>query len=327
MRGCDARAAAAPAAPAAFDARALLADCTLCPRRCHADRTSGRRGACGEGAGLRLARAALHFWEEPPISGKAGSGTVFFSGCSLRCAYCQNAQIASGEVGRAVSVERLAEICLEQQARGALNVNFVTATHFAPLVVEAVSMARARGFSLPVVWNTSGYETRGTIGLLAGTVDVWLSDFKYAAGEVAARYSAAPDYPNVASAALDAMHAAAGAPAFDAADGCDAHAGRMTRGVVVRLLLLPGRLDDAFAVVRLLAAKPYAADLTLSLMSQYTPMPGVGARFPELAAPVDADDYDALVDYALSLGFARSFMQDGAAAADSFIPAFDYAGV
>ena len=309
------------------DVRELLADCALCPRECHVDRTAGERGACGQGAELALARAALHFWEEPPISGAAGSGTVFFSGCALGCAYCQNAPIASGKVGRAVSVERLAEIFLEQQGRGALNVNLVTATHFAGQVVEAVELARGRGFTLPVVWNTSGYETPVTVKLLASTVDVWLADFKYASSDLAARYSHAPDYPRMASAALDAMYAASGAPTFDFVPGCDSETGRMTRGVVVRLLLLPGHLDDAFAVLRLLAAKPYADDLTLSLMSQYTPMPGIGARFPELAAPVDPDDYDALVDYALSLGFTRSFMQDGAAAADSFIPAFDYAGL
>ncbi len=307
--------------------RELLADCALCPRECHVDRTAGERGVCGQGADLALARAALHFWEEPPISGVAGSGTVFFSGCALGCAYCQNAPIASGEVGRAVSVERLAEIFLEQQGRGALNVNLVTATHFTPQVVKAVELARERGLILPVVWNTSGYETPATVKLLANTVDVWLADFKYASADLAARYSHAPDYPRIASAALDIMYVASGAPAFDFVPGCDSETGRMTRGVVVRLLLLPGCLDDAFAVLRLLAAKPYADDLTLSLMSQYTPMPGVGARFPELAGPVDPDDYDALVDYALSLGFTRSFMQDGAAAADSFIPAFDYAGI
>ena len=329
-----------------------LASCTLCPRACGAARAQGHVGVCGQGAQVRLARAALHFWEEPPISAQAGSGTVFFSGCCLRCVYCQNASIADGSVGRAVSVRRLAQIFLELQARGANNINLVTPTHFAVQVREALDAARsglvrpreevlesiaahpeafpfarldAMRLELPVVYNTGGYESVAAIEALAGYVDVFLTDFKYATGELAARYSHVPDYPQVASAALDAMFALVGEARFSHDATQDAQL--MQRGIIVRHLLLPGNLADSLAVMRLLAAKPYAAQLWLSLMSQYTPMPGVGQRYPELARTVAEDDYLALVDYALELGFENSFMQEGGAAEESFIPAFDYEGV
>ena len=309
-------------------------------------------GVCGQSTQVQLARAALHFWEEPPISAQAGSGTVFFSGCPLRCVYCQNASIANGSVGRAVSIPRLAQIFLELQARGANNINLVTPTHFVPQVCEALDVARsgcvrpraevlediaahpkafpfarleAMRLDLPIVYNTGGYESDETIEALAGHVDVFLTDFKYASSEVAARYSHAPDYPQAASVALDAMFELVGEPRF--AQDCAQDALLMQRGVIVRHLLLPGNLTDSLAVMRVLAAKPYATQLWLSLMSQYTPLPGVGQRYPELARTVKEDDYLALVDYALALGFENSFMQEGGAAEESFIPAFDYEGV
>ena len=182
-----------------------LSTCDLCPRSCGVDRAAGERGACGADGRLVVARAALHFWEEPPISGSRGSGTVFFAHCPLRCVYCQNAVIAAGEAGAEVSVERLGEMCLELQEQGALNVNFVTPTHYAPEARAAVAWARERGLALPVVWNTSGYETVAAVRANAGTVDAYLADFKYADAELARRYSHAPDYPEVALAALEAM--------------------------------------------------------------------------------------------------------------------------
>ena len=309
-------------------------------------------GVCGQSTQVQLARAALHFWEEPPISAQAGSGTVFFSGCPLRCVYCQNASIANGSVGRAVSIPRLAQIFLELQARGANNINLVTPTHFVPQVCEALDVARsgcvrpraevlediaahpeafpfarleAMRLDLPIVYNTGGYESVETIEALAGHVDVFLTDFKYASSEVATRYSHAPDYPQAASVALDAMFELVGEPSFT--QDCAQDALLMQRGVIVRHLLLPGNLTDSLAVMRVLAAKPYATQLWLSLMSQYTPLPGVGQRYPELTRTVKEDDYLALVDYALALGFENSFMQEGGAAEESFIPAFDYEGV
>ena len=188
--------------------------CNLCPRLCGARRDSGNRGACGADGAMHIARAALHYWEEPPISGEAGSGTVFFSGCPLHCVYCQNAVIASGGVGPAVSVERLAAICLELQAQGALNVNFVTPTHYTLHIIDAVRLARDGGLRIPVVWNTSGYEREQVVRALEGTVDVYLADYKYADAELARRYSHAPDYPDVAITAIRAMAQQVGEPRF-----------------------------------------------------------------------------------------------------------------
>lgn len=260
-------------------------------------------------------------WEEPPISGESGSGTVFFSGCALHCVYCQNADISNGRIGREVSIERLAEIFLEQQGRGANNINLVTPTHFAPQIVEAIKIARAKGLVLPIVCNTSGYEGAKALAVFDGYVDIYLVDFKYASAELASRYSKAANYPEVADAALDEMYRQVG-PYRE-----DDQTGLAKRGVIVRHLLLPDCLDDSFAVMRLLASKPYIGDIVVSLMSQYTPMPGIADKYPELSGTVDPDDYDCLIDYALDLGIENSFCQEGSAASESFIPAFDYEGV
>lgn len=308
--------------------------CDLCPRACGVDRAAGERGACGADDRLVVARAALHFWEEPPISGERGSGTVFFAHCPLRCVYCQNAVIAAGEAGAEVSVERLGEMCLELQEQGALNVNFVTPTHYAPEARAAVAWARERGLALPVVWNTSGYETVAAVRANAGTVDAYLTDFKYADAELARRYSHAPDYPEVALAALEAMVEEAGRPTFDEVDGEP----RLTGGVVVRHLMLPGALEDSKRVVRLVHER-FGDAVLLSLMNQYTPVLADAAkagdaraaatldRCPELAERVSDDEYELLLDYADELGVEDYFWQQGGAAEDSFIPAFDLSGV
>lgn len=287
------------------------------------------RGVCGEGEAIRLARAALHFWEEPPISGESGSGTVFFSGCPLRCVYCQNEEIASGVIGREVSVERLARIFLEQQGRGALNVNLVTPTHFAPQIREALDLARSNALSdepldLPIVYNTSGYETVEAIESLRGYVDVFLTDFKYASSDLAARYSKAPDYPSVASEALDAMFELVGPVKYDENERGEE---RLAGGVVVRHMLLPGHLSDSKRIMELIASKPYAADLIVSIMNQYTPAQGLARDYPELLGTVSDSDYEELIDHALGLGLENSFMQEGGTASESYIPAFDYEGV
>lgn len=312
----------------------LPTKCDLCPRDCGANRAAGERGLCGADDTLVVARAALHFWEEPPISGSAGSGTVFFAHCPLRCAYCQNAVIAAGGAGRVVSIERLAEICLELQEQGALNINFVTPTHYAPQARTAVALARRKGLSLPVVWNTSGYETVASVEANAGVVDVYLTDFKYASANLAARYSHASDYVDVALAALDAMVEQVGEPSFDEVDGSL----RLMRGVVVRHLMLPGALEDSKRVVRLVHSC-YGDRVLLSLMNQYTPVIAAAAqagnrraadwlrRCPELAFAVPAEEYEALLDYADDLGVQDYFWQEGGAAEESFIPAFDCAGV
>lgn len=298
--------------------------CRLCPRDCGADRKAGVRGVCGASARVRIARAALHFWEEPCISGESGSGTVFFSYCPLRCVYCQNRDIAIGDAGTEVSVRRLARIYLELAAQGARNVNLVTPTHYAPAVVESVALARTAGLELPVVYNTSGYETVEAIGLLDGTVDVYLTDFKYADAQTARRYSNAPDYPEVALAALDAMVAQAGRPVFEEAPDGD-EPPRILHGAVVRHLLLPGHLEESKRVVRLLHER-YGDAVLLSLMNQYTPLRHF-ERYPELNETVPAGDYESLLDYADELGIEDYYWQEGGADSESFIPPFDQTGV
>lgn len=308
--------------------------CDWCPRSCGANRAAGERGVCGADDTLRIARAALHFWEEPPISGEAGSGTVFFSQCPLRCVYCQNASIASGDVGRAIGIGRLSEICLELAEKGALNINFITPTHYRVHAVEAVRRARAKGLALPIVWNTSGYETLSAVDSLADTVDVYLTDFKYADPQRAARYSHAPDYPETALEALEAMVAQTGPLRFeticdDVDPECEPVA-RLTRGVVVRHLLLPGGLEDAKRVVRTVHER-FGSDVALSLMNQYTPVidpcSPSARRMPELLERTRDDDYERLLDFADGIGVEDYFWQDGPAAEESFIPAFDYEGV
>ena len=272
---------------------------------------------------MLVARAALHFWEEPPLSGSAGSGTVFFSHCPLRCVYCQNAEIAAGRAGVAVDVGRLAGICLELQAQGALNVNFVTPTHYSPGIRDAVRIARGEGLSLPVVWNTSGYERVPVVRELAGTVDVWLADFKYADAALAKRYSHAGDYPQVALDAIEAMLDVTGAPAFDEVDGQV----RMTRGVIVRHLVLPGAAGQSKRALELLFSR-FGDAVLYSIMNQYTPVMPASAleRFPELGCRVPDGEYEDVLDFADSLGMGDYFWQQGAAASESFVPTWDFAG-
>lgn len=296
--------------------------CLLCPRRCGVDRTAGVRGACGQTDRLVVARAALHFWEEPPISGEAGSGAVFFGGCALRCIFCQNQEISHGGLGREVSVRRLARMMLELKGQGALNINLVTPSHFAPQVVEATLLARDAGMRLPVVCNTGGYETPETVDLLAQVVDVWLTDFKYASGELAGRLSGAPDYPEAAEAALARMLAhvrAAGGRAED-------EDGRMTRGVIVRHLVLPGHVDDSLAVLGRVW-EVCGNECDLSVMNQYTPNAVCRARGGELARSVSEEEYDAVLFRADDLGFERIWWQEGGTVDESFVPAFDFTGV
>ncbi len=301
---------------------------------CGAKRCEGERGVCGAGADMLVARAALHFWEEPPLSGERGSGAVFFSNCSLRCSYCQNAAIAAGEAGIAVSVERLADILLEQQERGALNINFVTPTHYELRIIDAVARARARGLRIPIVWNTSSYETVPAVRALAGTVDVYLADFKYASAETARAFSHAADYPQVALAAIDEMVHQVGKPQTDEVD-C---APRMTRGVIVRHLILPGHIDESKRAIALLYER-YGDDVALSIMNQYTPLlvdeahagqawaASVLKRYPELAERVSDEEYDDVLDFADELGIEDYFWQEGPAAEESFIPVWDGTGV
>ena len=290
--------------------------CRLCPRACGVDRTAGKTGACRVGAELRVARAALHPWEEPCLVGDKGSGAVFFAGCGLGCVYCQNRAISRGEAGAAITVERLATIFLELQEAGAANINLVTGTQFVPSILPALASARERGLSLPVVWNSGGYETDATLDALSGSVDIFLPDYKYATSETAREYSRAPDYPAVALAAIEKMLSISGEPIF-------ADDGRLLRGTVVRLLLLPGRLLEAKTaltrVFRLCGNR-----VIYSLMRQYTPQPGLPSP---LDRRVTDREYSSFVDHAVSLGIERGYTQEKDCAEESFIPSFDLTGV
>ena len=290
-------------------------ECRLCARSCGVDRTSGKLGVCRVGAEPVIARAALHMWEEPPISATRGSGTIFFSGCSLGCIYCQNATISRASYGKTVTVDRLSRIMLDLQEQGAHNINFVTPTHYAPSIIAATRMARASGLTVPIVYNTSSYDTPETIRSLDGTVDVYLADYKYTLPRTAAAYSHAKDYPEVARIAIDEMVKQKGSAVIK--DGI------MTSGVIVRVLLLPGHVAEAKLCVKYLY-ETYGDDIYISLMSQYTPMPGMSAP---LDRPVTQAEYDELVDYAVKKGITNAFIQDGTSAKESFIPPFDNTGV
>lgn len=297
--------------------------CRLCPRACGISRADGERGACGETATIRLARAALHFWEEPCISGTKGSGAVFFSGCQLRCVYCQNQPIAHGDVGREVTVSRLTDIFFELEEQGANNINLVTPDHFIPQIAQAIRAARARGFTLPFVYNTSSYVRVEALRELEGLIDIYLPDLKYMDEAHAREYSGAPDYPQVAKAALQEMYRQVGAVRFAEVSGEEEP--MLRRGMVVRHLLLPGALADAKRIVAYLY-DTYGDDIYISLMSQYTPGKAV-EQHPVLHRRVRRKDYDALVDEAIRRGVENAFIQEGSAADESFIPAFDYQGV
>ena len=296
--------------------------CELCPRRCGVDRASGKGGVCGETAQLMVARSALHFWEEPPISGEAGSGTIFFSGCPLRCVFCQNHEISHEGAGLPVTPARLAQMMLEQQERGALNVNLVTPLHFAPHIVEAVAAARTAGLSIPIVCNTSGYERAEMVEAMAHTVDVWLTDFKYADAALAGRFSAARDYPEVAAAALERMVAQLRA----AGGAASADDGRMLRGIIVRHLVLPGHADDSCAVLDRVW-DICGNDVDISVMNQYTPNARCRERGGELSRTVTPEEYELVLDHADDLGFERMWWQEQGTVSESFVPAFDYSGV
>ncbi len=293
--------------------------CTACPRRCGADRVSGRGGFCHAPDTVLLSRAALHMWEEPCLSGTRGSGTVFFTGCPLSCVYCQNKTISRGENGYPVTEERFVSILLSLQEKGAHNVNLVTPTHYAPFLASALKRAREAGLTIPIVYNCGGYEGLEALRSLRGLIDIYLPDFKYADAEAARRYSAAPDYFEVAKASLREMVDQCKEALFD-------QDGIMQKGVIVRHLMLPGNYRNSHDVIKYLATT-YGNKIYISLMNQYTPIGDIGERFPELASTVSDKEYRRLVAYAVRLGVTQGFTQEGGAATESFIPAFDGEGI
>ena len=292
----------------------LMRDCTLCPRRCHVNRLQGQRGACGMTAELRIARAALHPWEEPCISGEQGSGTVFFSGCPLQCVYCQNHEIAAGRLGKPCTTEQLAETFLDLQAQHAHNINLVTPTHMMPRILDALQLAKEKGLRIPIVYNTGGYENPETLKLLEGWVDIYLTDFKYMSAALSGAYSHAAAYAEMAKPALAEMVRQTGEARFSPD-------GMMRRGVIVRHLLLPGQTADSKTVVEYLY-RTYGDKIWISLMNQYTPLEWV-QEDPVLHRRVTQAEYDAVVDYAVELGVENGFTQEGEAASESFIPQFE----
>ena len=294
--------------------------CTLCPRKCRADRDNGERGFCGETAQLTAARASLHLWEEPCISGTRGSGAVFFSGCVLRCVFCQNYDISSRGVGKPITEERLCGIFLELQAQGAHNINLVNPTHFTPQVIRALETAKRRGLSLPVVWNSGGYELPETLRLLEGLVDVYLPDVKYYSDELARRLSSAPDYFETAMAALDEMLRQTGAPVFSPE-------GLLLKGVVARHLVLPWEYRDSIEVITRLGRR-FGGKILFSLMSQYTPFGRVKTdpAFSRMNRRITTFEYRKALDAALEAGL-TGYMQEKSSAKEEYTPEFDFTGI
>lgn len=288
--------------------------CIQCPRYCKADRTVSQAGYCAQGNTIRIARAAPHLWEEPFLSGQNGSGTIFFCGCNLRCCYCQNSPLLQPEIGVDVSPKQLAALMLHLQTKGVHNINLVTATHYTAQLVPILTALRKETLRIPVVWNSSGYESVDTLRMLDGLVDIYLPDFKYVTKETASAYSNAPDYPEVALAAIAEMLRQRGTPRYQAN-------GMMESGVQVRHLVLPSHSLESRQALWLLN-KTFGDRIGISIMNQYTPMPQLAAH-PTLSRRVTEAEYDRVTRYALQIGMQHALIQEGEAASESFIPTFD----
>ena len=295
----------------------LYNSCELCPRKCHINRNT-TKGICSNTSTLKVARSALHYFEEPSISGTNGSGTIFFSGCNLKCCYCQNKEISNDNFGINISVERLSELMLELQVKNANNINLVTPTHFVPSIIEAIKLARANGLSIPIVYNTSGYESITTIKLLAGYVDIYLTDFKYFDNKLGEDLSKVKNYFEVASLALEEMYKQVGKNKFSSN-------GMMTKGIIVRCLVLPTKGTDTKKIINYLYKK-YQDNIYLSIMNQYTPV-NHSDTFTFLNDKVSDKEYDDIINYALDLGVKNAYIQEGETQDKSFIPPFNLEGL
>ena len=300
-------------------AKEMLKSCRLCPRACKANRIEGERGYCGAGLRMKIARADLHFWEEPCISGKKGSGAVFFSGCNLRCIFCQNHEIANQLKGKEFTAQELAECFLMLEKKGANNINLVTATPYLPQLILAIRQAKEMGLQIPFVYNSSGYESAEAICLLDGLIDIYLPDFKYMDSQMAKEYSHAEDYPSRAKEALAEMVRQTGGAKMHFN-----HEGLMQKGVIVRHLLMPGHVKNAKAVLNYLYSS-YGDDIYISILQQYTPILS-NPKIKEdrlLSRKVTRREYERLLDYALELGIKNAFIQERGVAKESFIPSWD----
>lgn len=291
----------------------VLNECRLCPRNCSINRNCGEVGYCNAGNEITIAKYYLHKWEEPCITGENGSGTIFFTYCNLRCLFCQNYKISTLNYGMNISIERFSEICLELQDRGAANINLVTPTHFVPLIIDGLKLAKSRGLSIPIVYNSSGYENVDTIKMLDGIIDIYLPDFKYYSNEYSVKYSKCNDYFKYASAAIDEMVRQKGSCIFD-------EDGNMISGVIVRHLLLPGMEDDSKRILKYLYDS-YEDKIFISIMNQYTPIRE--CKYEELNSKVDDSVYGDVIDYAWDIGIRNAFIQEDGSQSESFIPDFD----
>lgn len=296
----------------------MLTGCNLCYRSCNVNRLNGEIGFCNSSDKVRVARVSLHHWEEPCISGTKGSGTVFFSNCNLKCVFCQNHAISNDGIGKEISIERLSEIFLEQQARGAHNINLVTPTHYVPQIISALKIAKLKGLNIPIVYNTNSYENLSTIKALKGYIDIYLPDLKYYRDDYAIRYSNAANYFKKASAAIEEMFSQVGEPKFN-------KEGLMTRGVIVRHLMLPGLLFDSKKIIDYVY-RTFKDSVYISIMNQYTPTHNV-SNYPEINKTINQKHYEVLIAYCLSLGVNNAFIQEEGTASESFIPDFDLRGI
>ena len=290
----------------------VLESCTLCPRNCNIDRYK-TVGVCGSSEKIKVAHYGLHMWEEPIISGDAGSGTIFFSYCNLKCIFCQNYKISTGGYGKEISEERLQELCLDLQNQGANNINLVTPTHYVPQIVSSIQKIKGNKLKIPVVYNTSSYENVETIRMLDKVVDIYLADLKYFDNQLAIQYSHCQDYFHYASLAIDEMVKQVGP--FQIKNDL------MTKGVIVRILILPGHVEDAKKLVKYLYDS-YKDSIIISLMNQYTPLRHF-EKFDNLNRQLTDDEYQEVIDYALNLGVEYAFIQEGGTQSESFIPNFD----
>ena len=295
----------------------VLNSCTVCPRNCKVDRTISE-GFCRSGALVKVAKAYGHMWEEPCISGEKGSGTVFFSNCNLRCVFCQNHDISQEDIGKEISTDRLSDIFLEQQERGFHNINLVNPTHYVPQIKEALKKAKEKGLKLPIVYNSNGYEGIESLKSLEGYIDIYIPDLKYFNDKYALKYSKAPNYFAIASAAIAEMVRQTGSPIFN-------EEGMLEKGVIIRHLMLPGLLFDSKKVVDYIY-KTYGDEVYLSLMNQYTPM-FKAIDYPEINKASNPGHYEALIDHCLELGYKNAFIQDTGTDTTAFVPDFNLQGI
>lgn len=300
------------------DMTSILKKCQICPHRCQVDRTTGEVGVCRAGFFPKVALASLHHGEEPCISGERGSGTIFFSHCNLRCVFCQNFDISQEGFGKEITIEELAELMLQQERRGAHNINLVSATQYIPQVKEAILMARESGLQIPIVYNSNGYESVEAIRSMTGVIDVYLPDLKYYEDEYARKYSSAPCYFEHATQVIQEMFRQVGAPRFDTE-------GMIQKGLIIRHMLLPGHLEDSKFVLDWIEAH-LPADVYVSLMAQYTPMYHA-SRYEELTRRVTEAEYDELIDYFFAIGLDNGYIQELESATSSYTPSFDLSGL